>query len=67
MRLFVRTQAAERRVVAVSSFAAWGERTFSLEPGEIFFIYFSHIFPGIWGYLSKFLRVTVAMVVTVEL
>ena len=34
----------------------WGWRMFFLEAGEISFIYFSHIFPGIWGYFSKFLR-----------
>ena len=44
----------------------WPRRTFSLEAGEISFIYFSHIFPGIWGHFSKFLRlVTVETVVTV--
>ena len=32
----------------------WLKRTFSLEAGEISFIYFSLIFPGIWGYFSKF-------------
>ena len=35
-----------------------GAPTFLAEVGDISFIYFSHIFPGIWGYFSKFLRKT---------